>query len=419
MLNIKYRVRDFKKGGKMGKDINGKNLGKGFGQRKSDKLYYFRYTDRFGKRSAPIYDESISSLRKKVKPIIAKNTLKLNKSSLLTLNELFQFTKDLYLETIVKEDTAIAYSNVYIRYISKTSIGNKKLDEIRPYEILEILTNIGNHYSISVTRESRIILNHMYDFAVINEWTNTNPVKSMKVKSAKEQKVILPLTIEQQKLFLEYSQDSYYNIFYRLILQTGLRFGEAAAIRIQDINFEKRELYVRRAMRYKSTKGLYKNGEKVKFDKPKYNSIRTVPLNDKAIEILREQLYVLPFIKKNYFRKNNKPFKELDEFKDLLFYSRSGSPLWAPMVNLDISRIVKKINKEEEEAMNDFGVHTLRHTFATRCYENGVDPLKLQTVLGHKSLDTTLETYVSVMPNSNDLQCLNDLDNSNSSSYLA
>ena len=58
------------------------------------------------------------------------------------------------------------------------------------------------------------------------------------------------------------------------------------------------------------------------------------------------------------------------------------------------------------DKINSFGIefehvhpHTLRHTFATRCIENGMPPQVLKTILGHSSLSMTMDLYAHVLPN--------------------
>lgn len=46
-----------------------------------------------------------------------------------------------------------------------------------------------------------------------------------------------------------------------------------------------------------------------------------------------------------------------------------------------------------------FTLHTTRHTMATRCIENGMDPQVLKTILGHSSLAMTMDLYAHVLPN--------------------
>ena len=64
-------------------------------------------------------------------------------------------------------------------------------------------------------------------------------------------------------------------------------------------------------------------------------------------------------------------------------------------VNLYLQRI------SEKAGIPFYGQHALRHTFATRCIESGVDPVVLKTWLGHRDIHTTLDTYTDVFENMN------------------
>lgn len=73
------------------------------------------------------------------------------------------------------------------------------------------------------------------------------------------------------------------------------------------------------------------------------------------------------------------------------------------MINEAIRGIIQKINVYESELAKEenrepkkfkhFTCHTFRHTFITRCYEQGVPDKVLQKLLGHANIQTTLNTY--------------------------
>ena len=62
-------------------------------------------------------------------------------------------------------------------------------------------------------------------------------------------------------------------------------------------------------------------------------------------------------------------------------------------------RIIEEINltRDSLEKFESFSGHTFRHTFATRCFESGIQPKTVQTYLGHTSLSMTMDLYTSVM----------------------
>lgn len=88
-------------------------------------------------------------------------------------------------------------------------------------------------------------------------------------------------------------------------------------------------------------------------------------------------------------RKNLKPIKG---FENLFFYTRMATPVSERSIVTAIKTVIRHINKSRTEGELEFAYfspHTFRHTFVTRCFENGMLPKTLQELLRHNSLEMT------------------------------
>lgn len=85
----------------------------------------------------------------------------------------------------------------------------------------------------------------------------------------------------------------------------------------------------------------------------------------------------------------------LPDLEDLLFVSKYNTPLNSSLYSSAIQRIVDLINESrcKIELFESFSGHCFRHTYATRCFESGVDPKVVQKQLGHASIKITLDLY--------------------------
>ena len=77
---------------------------------------------------------------------------------------------------------------------------------------------------------------------------------------------------------------------------------------------------------------------------------------------------------------------------DFLFTTQFNTPINSSIYSSAIKSIVDTINmmRDVSEEMQSFGGHTFRHTFATRCFEAGVQPKVVQSYLGHATLQMTM-----------------------------
>ena len=88
----------------------------------------------------------------------------------------------------------------------------------------------------------------------------------------------------------------------------------------------------------------------------------------------------------------------LKGFEKLVFTSKTNRPLHAANIQDSIKFLIKKINKQNPEInFKPFTPHCLRHTFATNCIAKGMRPKTLQKLLGHNSLQMTMDLYCHVL----------------------
>lgn len=164
-----------------------------------------------------------------------------------------------------------------------------------------------------------------------------------------------------------------------LALYTGLRIGELLALEWEDIDFEKGELSVS-----KSCHDAKKNGEFRRVtDTPKtLTSRRIVPIPRQILPLLREQK-----------KKSRTPWVVGGEKKNA-----AESPLSVRSYQYSFSLLLKRLGIPHR------GFHALRHTFATRALECGMDVKTLAEILGHKNPTVTLNRYVhSLLPHKHEM----------------
>ena len=173
---------------------------------------------------------------------------------------------------------------------------------------------------------------------------------------------------------------------------TGLRQGEICALTWDDINLDKKEISVTKTLLYQKLEGDSKKTFHINPPKTK-TSKRKVPINKQCELALKKQ-----FIQRNNIMAKSSA-KPLKGFEDLLFTTKFGTPICDQILIDNIKKIIDEINicRDELEQFEYFSPHCLRHTFATRCFETDIPPKTVQQLLGHASLQMTMDLYTHVL----------------------
>ncbi len=374
----------------MGKDLKGKELGTGLRQ-KSNGVYSARYVDRFGNRKE-IYDRNLAELKRKLNTAIYDDAKGNNvEDNSIILSQWFKSWIEIHKYKVIRNNTKMYYTQLFAKHI-EPSLGEKKLKDITQLNIKTLLKELdqkGYHYETK--NKVRIMLLDMFDKAMIDNYVLKNPCKGIRL-ARDEKKDIRVLSREEQAEFFECSKGTFYDNLFMVAVLTGLRQGEICALTWDDIDFEKKEISVTKTLLYQKLEGdiqkeFHLNPPKTKTSK------RIVPISKQCEMALKRQ-----YIQRNNVmaRRSSKP---LPGYENLLFTTKFGTPICNQILSDAIKRIIDEINlcRDELEQFESFSAHCFRHTFATRCFEAGIQPKTVRAYLGHATLQMTMDLYTSVL----------------------
>lgn len=380
----------------MGKNLKGKELGKGISQRK-DKAYTARFTNKDGKR-IEFRCKTVAEARAKLKQAIYddENDISSGVSTekSMTLDMFFDDWINIYKKYEIKPSTMYEYKNSYNGRIKKY-LGEKEIDKITELDIRKYISLLENAGLKSSTIERLLaLLKEILVSAVRYKIIAENPAKYVKIKkidniSDKEDVRHKVLTEEEVKIFLEYCKGHHYENLFIVILNTGMRIGEISALRVSDIDFNKRTINVNKTLHYfGKDKGMLTTESTPKTR----SSQRIIPMNETCYNALKNQLELKKdFPQSRIFKRN----QDREKFEDIVFFT-TGNTSPDRYINVAINIIVKKIRKETGMYFPKFSAHSLRHTFATRCFNAGIPPKVVQSLLGHSRLSMTMDIYTHV-----------------------
>ncbi len=273
-------------------------------------------------------------------------------------------------EKKLKTSTCVKYKNLSNKYILPR-IGDvpvRKLTKEIVTNFFQSLSDVG--VSSKVVKDVFMILKS----AILHLCGTVDlilPDLSAFPKKSKLQKITVLSNHEQTRLetvLLDRLDEKRFGIL--LCLYTGLRIGELCALRWENINLCTKSILITKTMqRLQSQNGIDKEKRTViiETDPKSLDSMRVVPIADFLV----------------YFMESMRPMTESA-------YLLTGTEKY--IEPRSYTNLFKRVLKEA--GIRDYNFHALRHTFATRCIENGMDVKSVSEILGHSTTKITLDRYV-------------------------
>lgn len=272
----------------------------------------------------------------------------------------------------IKRSTALKYDEIIDKHINPV-LGNYPVSWMNTNTIRDFVLEKQKEgrldgkggLSSSYVRTIGIVLKSIIEYGSQESYCPSISLKHVIPSASNKSPKTLTRTEQKQleKYLLEHFSPTSVGIF--LALRAGLRIGEVCALSKDDINLEEKLISVRHtAVRVKGDK----NETSYILDSPKTKtSVRDIPIAD----MLYQSLCALS--RSTYG-----------------VYVASGCDNFVspPTFEYRYHRILEKAG------ISRINFHALRHTFATRCIESGMDDKSLSEILGHSSVNITLNTYV-------------------------
>lgn len=281
----------------------------------------------------------------------------------------------LHKRSMVKESTYAHYANLLEKQLLP-ELGNVFLQNITSEQVEQVLRrklqsgrlDKSGGLSRKTASDLRALLNQILQYGRVHGFPQLESIQipsisydlpTIQTFSRSEQRALESVLLSQQ-------MPLYLGIL--TALYTGLRIGEVCALQWRDISLKTGMIYVKKTMiRIRNLEENSQTKTKILIERPKTQcSIRMIPLPDFLVYILA------------------------DNRKEEDCYLLTGTTHF--MEPRSCLAQYKKILRESE--LSDHSFHALRHTFATRCVEEGFDVKSLSEIMGHSSVSITMQRYV-------------------------
>lgn len=263
------------------------------------------------------------------------------------------------------------------------NLGNLSIQQIDDYiiqtHVINKMKSAG--YSYSTIKAEYCTLKQIFKYAIARGKITKNPLDDIELPNkalfapTKEQRF---LSSEDREALIATCYSKYktgrrvyrYGAFYVFLLYTGLRLGEAMALKWKYVDFEKRTVDVSHTLIY--VKNRKSGNGKILIDQPftKNGKTRTVYLSDAALEAL-------------------------EDLKQQMGYDPEGYIMHGPNGNVmhqsDIQAIFQLILKKA--GIEKCGIHALRHSFVSLLANNGIPIPMISSMVGHTNIGITMNVY--------------------------
>lgn len=308
-------------------------------KKRADGRYWTRFYGKDGKQQS-VYGKTQKECLQNLKKALKEKDLPVAAPKELTLGEWLNEWLKLYKVGQVKDST-LYKTKMYVKQL--VPLHECKLAELTTLELQQYLMRIEQPRKRELLY---VTLNDALQRAMDAGLIRLNPMKLTKIPKCKR-KPKKALTKDEEKRIVEACKTDSCGIMFLFCLFEGMRIGEVKALTERDVDTEKNVIYINKAI-----------NDFNKVDTPKSEtSNRTIPIFARMRQALQEM-----------------PFRRITG--DNHIYEH-----WESIC---------------EKAGVQCNVHSLRHTFATRCAEAGIAPKLTQQWLGHSTIQVTMDVYTHI-----------------------
>lgn len=377
--------------------------GEGSIYQRKDGKWCAQYIDCLGKKRY-LYGKTQQAVRKKLQEAIRQNDAGISlEPKRITFSAWVKEWLDVYQKPTIREST-YSYNlkrwTVHIEpYFNRIQLKDIRAEHIQKFvneKAEKRLDGKPGGYSAEMVRLLYLAIRGSLEKAVELGYIPKNPANSVNLKAMEHTDKRI-FSVEEQRRFekrVREDIEQYHNSsIFLLLLYTGMRIGEALGLQISDIDFKTREIHINR------TAGTIDNesgqGKRFYVSSPKTKAgKRIIPMSDTAADLLAGQIEY-----RNRLVDGMRPVwlergietRYADE--GYIYVTDCGNVL-------NYANLKRKLNQicEKADIHPRITPHGLRHTFATRWIEAGLDVRSLAEILGHTDIKMTLNIYTHALP---------------------
>ncbi|MBD5496445.1 MAG: site-specific integrase [Lachnospiraceae bacterium] len=298
----------------------------------------------------------------------------------------------------IKDSSYDILERVFNNQIKPSELAKKKLKDITIDDMQFFVNDISSKYSESILKKIIEIMNPAIKRAVIENKMKFNPLDFVAMP---KRNVIIGMDVtddNKEQLYTEQEIEKItkscmcfygtstrntnryrYAPAYVLLLNTGMRVGELAALTWNDIDLEKKTIKITKTVSTIKNRGRF-DSDSIKVNivttTKTQNSNRVIPMNETACLVLKElkRRQLEMGIKTNY-----------------VISTKEGELMLVRVIEQTFSRIC------EENGIQYRGIHALRHTFGSILVRKGVDIKIISEILGHSTVQFTYDRYIHII----------------------
>ena len=270
-----------------------------------------------------------------------------------------------------------------IKMLQSDKLGGMSIERVKQSDAKEWAVRMKERgVAYNSIANSRRSLSAAFHMAVEDDLVRKNPFSfkpgEVVINDTKKK---VPLSKAQADSLLAFVKaDKVYGRYYDdivILLGTGLRISELCGLTATSLDFDKQAIVVDHQLLWTAKQGYYIQSPKTE------NGVRMIPMSQEVYEALQR------------VAKRCRPDVPLavGGHRDFLFLRPNGKPQFASNYGQIFGGILKKYNKKHKEKLEAFTPHLLRHTFCTYKANAGMSPKTLQYIMGHKSIEMTLDYY--------------------------